>query len=107
MEQSLLVDLQEIAQLSNCSVRTMQRLIERGAGPPIVDMGCRRILFRRGDVEAWLGSRVKDCDAQGLRLPNRNHCDRGSYDADHKKRRLPSESSRSKPIGATIDREVA
>ena len=107
MEHSLLIDLQDIAQLSNCSVRTVQRLLERGEGPPIVDLGCRRVLFRRGDVEAWLGSRVKDRDAQGLRLANPDHCDRGSYEADHKKPRRPNGSSRSKPIRATINREVA
>jgi excisionase family DNA binding protein len=52
------LDLDQTATLVNCSPRQIQRLIARGEGPPTVDLGCRRLRFRRCDVEEWLEGRV-------------------------------------------------
>ena len=45
--------LPEVAQITRQSVSTLRWLRHKGEGPPGFKVG-RRLLFRRGQVEAWL-----------------------------------------------------
>ena len=45
--------LPEVAQITRQSVSTLRWLRHKGEGPPGFKVG-RRLLFRRGEVEAWL-----------------------------------------------------
>ena len=51
--ESDLLLLPEVAQITRQSVSTLRWLRHKGEGPPGFKVG-RRLLFRRGEVEAWL-----------------------------------------------------
>ena len=51
------ISLLEGAVRSNQSLRTFQRTIERGEGPPIIEISQRRRGILQADFEAWLLAR--------------------------------------------------
>jgi excisionase family DNA binding protein len=53
-----LLDEQQVMRLLRVSKRTLQRLRQKGNGPPHIKVG-RRILYRRQAVEKWLEAREK------------------------------------------------
>ena len=55
--------LPEAAGFARCSARTLQRLIEEGEGPPVVQLSARRIVFRRSDLTAWIEGRQRHSGA--------------------------------------------
>jgi hypothetical protein len=48
------ISLSDGAVRSNQSLRTFQRTIERGEGPPIIEISKRRRGILESDFEAWL-----------------------------------------------------
>ena len=46
------------AELLSLSMRTLQRLRMDGDGPPHIQLGPRRIGYRKSDLETWLAGRV-------------------------------------------------
>lgn len=48
----------EAAQFIRCGRRTLQDWRSRGGGPPYIRTGSQTILYRRGDVIAWLRART-------------------------------------------------
>ena len=53
-----LLTLEELADLTRTSVDALYQVRRRGGGPPALRVG-RRLLFRRGDVDSWLGALVE------------------------------------------------
>jgi predicted DNA-binding transcriptional regulator AlpA len=51
--------LLELADWLRCSVRTVQRLMETGEGPPVIRLSERRIIFRLSDAQRWLEGRAR------------------------------------------------
>ncbi len=54
---ALVVMEAEAARMLSVSMRHLQRLRAEGEGPPIVNLGPRRIGYILADVEAWLAGR--------------------------------------------------
>jgi len=52
-----LLTQREAALALRCSERTLERLRLQGTGPQYVKT-TRRVLYREGDLEAWIASRV-------------------------------------------------
>jgi excisionase family DNA binding protein len=52
--------IDETARLLRCSVRTLQRLLEVGAGPPLIRISERRLIFPKADLRRWLEQRTID-----------------------------------------------
>ena len=51
--------LDELAKWLRCSMRTVQRLLETGDGPPVIKLSERRLIFRRDAVTRWLDARTR------------------------------------------------
>jgi predicted DNA-binding transcriptional regulator AlpA len=47
----------EAAQRNRISLRLLERLIASGEGPPIIQLGARRVGIDEDDNDAWLRSR--------------------------------------------------
>jgi predicted DNA-binding transcriptional regulator AlpA len=47
----------EAAQRNRISLRLLERLIKSGEGPPIIQLGARRVGIDEDDNDAWLRSR--------------------------------------------------
>jgi predicted DNA-binding transcriptional regulator AlpA len=52
-----LIDVRETAAALRISIKTLYNWKQRGAGPPWVKVGSRT-LYRRSDLEAWLGGHL-------------------------------------------------
>jgi predicted DNA-binding transcriptional regulator AlpA len=50
--------LAAIAQAANISISTLRREIERGGGPKVTRISCRRIGVRLSDLRQWLEERT-------------------------------------------------
>ena len=53
----------ETADLIGISIRTLPRMVERGDFPSPLQLGGRRIGWRRGTVENWILARERDAAA--------------------------------------------
>jgi predicted DNA-binding transcriptional regulator AlpA len=65
------------------SLPTLQRKRSDGTGPRFVQLSARRVAYRRGDVERWLGSRTIDrvgALASAGQAPELPVADRGRQD---------------------------
>jgi hypothetical protein len=60
-KQSEHLTLSETADWLRCSIRTMQRLLETGSGPPAIRLSERRLIFRLSDLRSWLDGRTTAC----------------------------------------------
>lgn len=58
MTDNTLMTTRETADLARVSIRTLERLAERGEGPARIRLTQRRIAYRRDDVMRWIESRV-------------------------------------------------
>jgi predicted DNA-binding transcriptional regulator AlpA len=51
-----LMSVAQCAKYLNISVSTLKVRVYRGDGPPMVDLGVKRMLFRPADVDGWVAS---------------------------------------------------
>src|SRR5262245_18731838 len=59
--QSEHLTLSEAAEWLRCSIRTIQRLLEAGNGPPAIRLSERRLICRVSDLRSWLDARTTGC----------------------------------------------
>lgn len=60
----------QLCALLHVDSRTTLRWRSDGDGPPFIRVGGRRILYRRGDIDAWLAARTfphRAAEALGMR----------------------------------------
>ena len=50
----------EVARITTLAESTLGDWRKRGEGPRYVRLGCRRVAYRREDVEAWLAQQTRD-----------------------------------------------
>jgi hypothetical protein len=70
-DDEVMFDVQAAARFTAIAVATLAKMRCIGGGPPFVKAG-RRVLYRRGDVIAWLNARrVKNTTEAAQSLPRR------------------------------------
>ena len=70
----LLLGDAEAAEFLRISLRSLQRLRQRGAGPPVIRIGRRRLVYRLADLQQWARERSSPATRKGIRsasLPER------------------------------------
>ena len=50
----------EVARITTLDVTTLTKFRRNGTGPKWLPLGCRRVAYRREDVEAWLTAQTRD-----------------------------------------------
>lgn len=65
MSESELLTRDEAARLALLSIRTLDRLAERGEGPARIQLTQRRIAYRRADLMRWIESRAAASASHG------------------------------------------
>lgn len=58
VEQDVILNVREAADMADLSVRTFYRLMAEGIAPPRVGLSTRRFGFWRSDIQSWLRSRT-------------------------------------------------
>jgi hypothetical protein len=60
------VTLDELAQELRVTRRTLERMRERGEGPPVMRLGQRRLVVSRRAADAWLDERQAKAEAANV-----------------------------------------
>jgi Helix-turn-helix domain len=70
-DDELMLDVQAAARFTGIALATLAKMRCMGGGPPFVKAG-RRVLYRRGDVIAWLNARrVRNTTEAAHSVPRR------------------------------------